>query len=124
MAANPLAHSDLVPSTICLVDVAGDAQNEQYDQDGKDIMFIPRPSSDPEDPLNWSRKWKFTQIAMVYIHTLRVGIPTTVQYSVLTDITWYTGISTGELLTGTGLMFLFLGWGCLIWQPLALTYGR
>ncbi|EQL33032.1 hypothetical protein BDFG_04786 [Blastomyces dermatitidis ATCC 26199] len=124
MAANPLAHSDLVPSTIYLVDVAGDAQNEQYDQDGKDIMFIPRPSSDPEDPLNWSRKWKFTQIAMVYIHTLRVGIPTTVQYSVLTDVTWYTGISTGELLTGTGLMFLFLGWGCLIWQPLALTYGR
>jgi MFS family permease len=45
------------------------------------------------------------------------------QYSVLADITRDTGISTAALVQGTGLQFLFLGWGCLVTQPLALTYG-
>ncbi len=34
------------------------------------------------------------------------------------------GISTADLVRGTGVMFLLLGWACLFWQPIALTYGR
>ena len=48
----------------------------------------------------------------------------TLQYSVLADITRDTGISTADLVQGTGFCFLFLGWSCLFWQPIALTYGR
>ncbi|EGC41167.1 MFS transporter [Histoplasma capsulatum var. duboisii H88] len=124
MEANPATHADLIPGTIHLVDIAGETQLEQHDESQRDIVLVPRPSADPEDPLNWSRKRKLLQIAMVYVYTLGVGIPTTLQYSVLADITNDTGISTGELVTGTGLMFLFLGWACLIWQPIALTFGR
>ncbi|KKZ64351.1 hypothetical protein EMCG_09667 [[Emmonsia] crescens] len=124
MAPNPAAHSELVPGTIRLVDFAGEARYEQHAQGPKDIVLIPRPSADLEDPLNWSRRRKLIQISMVYVYTLGVGIPTTLQYSVLADITRDTGITTGELVTGTGLMFLFLGWACLLWQPIALTYGR
>jgi MFS family permease len=118
------ARADLVPGTVHLVDVSGEGQNARHSKDQKDIVLVPRPSVDPEDPLNWSRKRKMLAIAMVYIYTLGVGIPTTLQYSVLADITRDTGITTDELVRGTGLMFLFLGWACLFWQPIAITYGR
>ncbi|KAF7555586.1 hypothetical protein G7Z17_g2074 [Cylindrodendrum hubeiense] len=45
-------------------------------------------------------------------------------YSVLDPISQDTGMSIGQLVTGTGYLFLFSGWGNLIWQPLALTFGR
>ncbi|KAK2809218.1 hypothetical protein FQN50_004054 [Emmonsiellopsis sp. PD_5] len=123
MASNT-ALRDLVPGTVYLVDVVGQAAQDQHAEDQKDIVLVPQPSADPEDPLNWSRKRKLFQLSVVYVYTLAVGIPTTLQYSVLADITRDTGISTADLVTGTGLMFLFLGWACLIWQPIAITYGR
>jgi MFS family permease len=33
-------------------------------------------------------------------------------------------LTLGDLNDGTGYMFLLFGWGCLFWQPIALTYGR
>lgn len=35
-----------------------------------------------------------------------------------------TGLSLSDLNAGTGYMFLFFGLGCLVFQPIALTYGR
>ncbi|RGP80750.1 major facilitator superfamily transporter [Fusarium longipes] len=90
----------------------------------QDIVLVPRPSSDPEDPLNWSYRRKILAVSMAYLYVLGTGIATSLQYSVLADITKDTGISTANLVQGTGVMFLFFGWACLIWQPIALTYGR
>lgn len=45
-------------------------------------------------------------------------------FEVLTAIAEDTGITVAQLNLGTGLMFLFLGWACLLWQPLALVYGK
>src|SRR5687767_5044639 len=97
---------DHVPGTIRLVDVAGNASS-QHDASHKDIVLIPRPSSDPEDPLNWSWNRKILAVSMAYLYVLGTGIATSVQYSVLADITADTGISTASLVQGTGLMFLF-----------------
>lgn len=121
MAPEHIDRTDLVPGTVHLVDVAGEAAGTKRDQD---IVLVPRPSADPEDPLNWTRARKLKHVAMLFTYTLGIGIPTTLQYSVLADITADTGITTAQLVNGTGLMFLFLGWGCLLWQPLAITYGR
>jgi MFS family permease len=109
--SNP--HPNVVPGTIYLVD------NNQ-----DEIILNPKPSSDPEDPLNWKPWRKQRAVLMIYIYILGIGIATTVQYSVLHQISEETGITIGELNTGTGLMFLFLGWGCLIWVPVALVFGR
>ncbi|OJJ62631.1 hypothetical protein ASPSYDRAFT_657022 [Aspergillus sydowii CBS 593.65] len=110
--------NDFVPGTVRLVDVD--------EQAGKaDIVLVPRPSADPEDPLNWTRSRKLLALSMVYLYNLAMGIPTSLQYSLLSDITRDTGIDTATLVQGNGLMILFFGWGpALIWQPLALTYGR
>lgn len=110
-----------IPGTVHLVDVAGQ-QASSKSKHG--IELIPRPSDDPEDPLNWSDARKRLSAAMVVVYTVGVGLPLTLQYSVLSDITRDTGISTASLVQGTGVMFLFLGFGCLFWQPIALTYGR
>lgn len=108
---------EAIPGTVHLVDVDATAQ-------GGTVELVPRPSADPEDPLNWSTRRKYMAVAMVLVYTLGTGVPGTLQYSVLSDITRDTGISTAALVQGTGLQFLFLGWGCLITQPLGLTYGR
>lgn len=110
---------DAVAGTIYLVDI-----NASSHSHNDDIVLNPQPSTDPEDPLNWSQKRKLWHVAMLYTYLFGVGIATTVQYSVLTYISEETDIPLANLNTGTGLMFLFLGWGCLIWQPIAMTYGR
>ncbi|GAB7358070.1 hypothetical protein MBLNU230_g0232t1 [Neophaeotheca triangularis] len=115
---------DDVPGTVQLVDNIAHEAGGLSSKNKDDIVLIPTPSDDPEDPLRWSRKRKFWALAMTIVYTLGVGIPTTLHYSVIADITADTGISTAELVQGNGVMFLFLGWGCLLWQPLALTYGR
>lgn len=45
-------------------------------------------------------------------------------YSVLVPISKDTGLSVSTLNSGSGTMLLFFGWGALIAQPVALTYGR
>jgi MFS family permease len=115
---------DPVPGTVYLVDVSGQAASDLHDASHKDILLVPRPSSDPNDPLNWSRGRKLLAVSMAYLYVFGTGIATSLQYSVLADITADTGISTANLVEGTGVMFLFFGWACLIWQPIALTYGR
>lgn len=113
-----------VPGTVHLVDVAGQSSFGLHDASHKDIVLHPRPSADPNDPLNWTYRRKLLAVSMAYLYVFGTGIATSLQYSVLGDITKDTGISTANLVQGTGLMFLFFGWACLIWQPIALTYGR
>ena len=73
-------------------------------------------------------------------YTLSIGIASAAIYSVLEPIAKDTGLTLGELNAGTGYMvrcfpypcganakvwqFLFFGWGCLVWQPLTLQYGK
>ncbi|TLD39246.1 MFS general substrate transporter-1 [Venturia nashicola] len=110
-----MTDTSAVPGTIHLVD---DHELQA------DIVLHPTPTRDPQDPLNWPKWRKHAAIGTVYIYVLAIGIAATCQYSILTQIAASTTITVAELNTGTGLMFLFLGWGCLIWQPIALTYGR
>ncbi|KAF6519541.1 hypothetical protein HZS61_007812 [Fusarium oxysporum f. sp. conglutinans] len=81
------AYPEVIPGTVHLVD--SDLG------DGNDIELIPRPSDDPEDPLNWSKRRKYLSATMVLVYTLGVGLPVTLQYSVLADITQDTGVRLG-----------------------------
>ena len=43
------------PGTIQLIDADGTVRSRHTkDSGGQDIILIPQPSSDPEDPLNWT----------------------------------------------------------------------
>ncbi|KAF7550001.1 hypothetical protein G7046_g8159 [Stylonectria norvegica] len=114
-------HPEAIPGTVHLVELSGSGSGSTRDGE---VELVPRPSADPEDPLNWSPRRKYLAVSMVLLYVLGSGVAGTLQYSVLADITRDTGISTAGLVQGTGVQFLFLGWGCLLTQPLALTYGR
>lgn len=74
------SYHDIVPGTVHLVDVDHDIQGRHLDGD-QDIVLVPKPSSDPEDPLNWSKRRKGLAIGMVYCYTIGLGISSAVQYS-------------------------------------------
>ncbi|KAF2725314.1 MFS general substrate transporter [Polychaeton citri CBS 116435] len=113
-----------VPGTVHLVDTEG-ILNAQHASGGqRDIVLVPAPSGDPDDPLNWSPRRKALSTLCQCVYTLMVGIASAAIYSVLVPISEATGLTLGDLNAGTGYMFLFFGWGCLVWQPLALQYGK
>lgn len=49
------SYSDDVPGTVLLVDFDGTADAPH----ARDIVLVPTPSEDPDDPLNWS-SWRKT----------------------------------------------------------------
>ncbi|KAJ0333144.1 hypothetical protein COL922a_010968 [Colletotrichum nupharicola] len=115
----------LPPGTSRLIDVDGSVIGQHASGSGEnDIVLIPRPSEDPEDHLNWTRKRKLLATSCVVLYTIMIAIPSSAVYSVVTPIRKATGLSLADINNGTGIMFLFYGWGCVIWQPLALQYGK
>lgn len=91
-----------------------------------EVVLIPTPSDDPNDPLNWTRGRKWLHVLCMVVYVFATGIPGTCIYSIIPDIADAPGvsISVAELNAGTGYAFLFLGLGCLVFQPLAMQYGR
>ncbi|PNP76188.1 hypothetical protein FNYG_10477 [Fusarium nygamai] len=119
----PQPVSDFVPGTVLLVDFDG-TLDTRHAQGHRDIVLVPTPSDNPDDPLNWSRWRKTLLMANLCVYCLAVGIASAAIYSVLVPISAATGLTVGDLNSGTGYMFLTFGWGCLIWQPLAQKFGK
>ncbi|CAI6097655.1 unnamed protein product [Clonostachys chloroleuca] len=115
---------DFVPGTVHLVDLEGTMSSRHAIGGSRDIVLIPTPSTDPDDPLNWSRRRKNQFLFCICVYCLAVGIASAAIYSVLVPISAATGLTLDDLNSGTGYMFLSLGWGCLIWQPIAQKFGK
>ncbi|CAN6602167.1 protein Hol1p [Trichomonascus vanleenenianus] len=103
-----------IPGTVHLV--SGGEDHE--------VLLVPTPSNDPNDPLNWSQKRKIFNVLVVYFYVFATGVAGTSVYSVLTPISKDTGLTIDQLNRGTGFLFLLAGWGNLIWQPSAMLFGR
>lgn len=59
-AANPHVDIDVlsVPGTVHLVDLEH-VLAARHATDQKDIILVPTPSADPDDPLNWTQSRKY-----------------------------------------------------------------
>jgi MFS family permease len=115
---------DAIPGNSYLVDLDGHMTAARHSDKDSHIVLIPTPSDDPDDPLNWTKKRKWLSLFCMVVYTYAVGIPSAAIYSILPNISEANGITLAQLNAGTGYMFLFLGIGCFIFQPLALQYGK
>ncbi|EXJ94380.1 hypothetical protein A1O1_02774 [Capronia coronata CBS 617.96] len=113
-----------VPGTVHLIDLDNNMGGAVHDKAHKDVILYPTPSADPEDPLNWSRKRKLMNSFCLQLYTFMVAGGTATGYAVYPQIIENTGIPLATLNSAVSVMFLFLGWGCLFWCPIALQYGR
>lgn len=111
-AENHHGHLDtrLIPGTIHLVDLEGVMRGQHASASRlHDVVLIPSPSSDPDDPLNWSPRRKMLSTTCMSVYTLMIGISSAAVYSVLEPISKDTGLTIDQLNAGTGYMFLFFG---------------
>ncbi|KAB8416411.1 hypothetical protein FH972_024930 [Carpinus fangiana] len=112
-----------IPGTTYLVDVSH-ALDTTSKKTLSDIVLVPTPSSDPDDPLNWSPRRKTLATFCWVLYTVVNGIAGANLSSVLVPFSANTGLAVHTLTSGTGYLFLLAGWGLLFWQPFALQYGK
>ncbi|KAH7014779.1 major facilitator superfamily domain-containing protein [Ilyonectria destructans] len=109
---------DMVPGTRLLL-------GQSRDRHGSlDIILSPEPSNDPDDPLNWSTLRTFLSFSVVNLYSFMVAVvslSTAVTYGALIA-EFHTTAS--YLNVGTAVSILFIGMGNIIWNPMALRYGR
>lgn len=95
----------LPPGTVRLIDRDGDAASKHAEGKGQtDILLVPRPSEDPEDPLNWTFRRKILSTSCVVVYTIMVAIPASAVYSIVTPIREDTSLTLTDINNGTGIM--------------------
>ncbi|OAA65309.1 Major facilitator superfamily domain, general substrate transporter [Niveomyces insectorum RCEF 264] len=103
--------------------------NDAHDAEGHDLdldvsTFIPQPSDDPEDPLNWPLWLKICILAQICIlaavGTLNAAIINPAYVPMAKEL----GISTVTASYQTTVVIAINGIGPFIWVPLANIYGR
>lgn len=58
----------VVPGTVHLVDLEGTLRVKHASGDQNDVVLVPAPSDDPDDPLNWSAKRKLLSTASIAVY--------------------------------------------------------
>ncbi|KAH6995224.1 major facilitator superfamily domain-containing protein [Ilyonectria destructans] len=94
------------------------------DADGTQVVLAPQPSSDPNQPLNWSPWRKTLHLTLLSLYAMMVFAILCVSVPLWQDFNEELGISYDMLNNGYATNMATLAVGCIIFIPVALRIGR
>ncbi|KAJ5278840.1 hypothetical protein N7478_004212 [Penicillium angulare] len=103
------------PGTVALEDV-----HRTRDQ----LVLFPTPSSDPNDPLNWSTARKALNFTLVSFFVLWTFVQLDIGFTAWGPMETELGFSVDILNAGAAVNYGGLGIGCFFFIPLVHKYGR
>lgn len=84
----------VIPGTVHLVDLQGTlAVKHAKGKSLADVVLVPAPSNDPDDPLNWSPRRKLMSTIALTVYLLMIGLAVSCVYSIIVPISDATGLS-------------------------------
>lgn len=110
-----------IPGTEILVD---EDKTHGHTEGKNGIIYVPEPSSDPNDPLNWSKTWKMIHITICFLYTMVNAGGLAWTATVYEEFTHEFSVTYNLLNTATGLQFLFLAIGCWASQVCLSLWGK
>jgi hypothetical protein len=106
-----------VPGTKVIIDDTTSATGSD------NFKLTPVPSSDPNDPLNWTlrRKWLYVICMVMWVMASCAGMGSL--YPIYDALSEETGLTLDQINTGAGYLYFFQQVWSLFSQPLAVTIG-
>lgn len=89
-----------------------------------DIVLVPQPTESPNDPLNWSLPRKIWHSALVLFVVGLTAATSNDAGSGSDGVNEEYGISYDVFNTGAGVLFIAIGYWCLLSSPAVHLYGR
>lgn len=93
-----MSEQQSVPGTVHLVDQDGSFDVKHGEGNLRDIVLVPTPSSDPDDPLNWSKRRKILSVVCMSVYMVATGIASALMYSIIVPVSKDTGLSVAGIV--------------------------
>ncbi|KAJ5769621.1 Major facilitator superfamily domain general substrate transporter [Penicillium odoratum] len=87
-------------------------------------VLVPQPSPDIHDPLNWSRFWKMSTMAIATLTTFCQGLGPLALAPMMPQMEASFDRSLADIVQFTGVCILVLGFSNFIWVPISTCFGR
>ncbi|KAH8796032.1 major facilitator superfamily domain-containing protein [Hyaloscypha sp. PMI_1271] len=114
----------MVPGTVHLVDMQGTSGLKHRIGSNADVVLIPQPTSDPDDPLNWSPLRKGYHFWLLIIWGILMSASVNWSGPVWVPLQYDLNTTVDALNISAALCFAFLAIGCILLQPTAMKIGR
>ncbi len=88
-----MAARSVIPGTVHLVDLQGTLAVKHAGGNLDDVVLVPAPSNDPDDPLNWSPRRKLLSTVSLVVYLLMIGLAVSCVYSIIVPISQDTGLT-------------------------------
>ncbi|KAL3445285.1 major facilitator superfamily domain-containing protein [Aspergillus insuetus] len=89
-----------------------------------DQVLVPQPSNDPNDPLNWTKQWKFTVMTIAIANCFSQGLGPLALAPMFPHMMASFNTDLAAVVNFTGVCILVLGFSNFFWIPMQATFGR
>ncbi|KAI5307027.1 hypothetical protein KEM56_005515 [Ascosphaera pollenicola] len=96
----------------------------QHGDGDSDVVLVPQPTNDPNDPLNWATWRKEYHFWLLWVWGLLAAACDNWNGPVWNELAKDYHTTLTQLNMSSALCYLFLGIGCIMLQPIAMKFGR